>query len=92
MLLQCNPGKWPVKVLDYIHHLVVGQTCKVHIQEAPSVGELIKVTMQLSDGRDLALHLFDLGLAAPDMGTMEPEEAVSPPTEIPRRTVSLVMM
>ncbi|KAI0240502.1 hypothetical protein LSAT2_008731 [Lamellibrachia satsuma] len=83
----CNPGKWPVKVLDYIHHLVVGQTCTVHIQEAPSVGDLVKVTMELSDGRDLATHMFDLGLAAPDEG-MEPEVVVAPPTGIPKRTVT----
>lgn len=60
-------------------------------QEAPSVGDLVKVTMELSDGRDLATHMFDLGLAAPDEG-MEPEVVVAPPTGIPKRTVSLVTM
>ncbi|XP_061195891.1 RING finger protein 17-like isoform X2 [Saccostrea echinata] len=71
ILPNSDSGKWPKKVLDYMHKLCVTKACVIDVMEDRVEGEPLKVKIMLPDHQDFASVLEMEGLAVKEDSLLE---------------------
>ena len=86
-----DDGLWSVKQLEYLHNMVVGQTCHASVIEPPTPGSKLRVNLTLPTGQDVTDLLCNMGITYRGAVQVAPPAIpadLPPADQVPGRSVA----